>query len=78
MFNPSSILVENYRYLLYKCTFSHLVFHTDVSSNSNKIELSVTEDPITHTVKEVLNSGCYSNIVNDNIVRVLLDRLCSD
>ena len=71
LFSPSSKLVENYRYLLYKYK---LILN-------NGIELSLTYDPITHTVEELVevrDSGCYSDIHNHNIVRVLLDQLYID
>ena len=81
LFSPSFVLAENYRYLLHKYKFSHLDFYTDIGNILSKIELSETEDPITHTVKELVevrDSGCYSDILNHNIVRVLLDQLCID
>ena len=61
----SSILAEYYRY---KYTVSHLDFYTDIGNILSKIELSVTDDPITHTVKK--------NWLN--FIRVLLDQLCID
>ena len=66
-------------YILYK--FSHLDLYTDIGNILSKIELSVTEEPITHTVKELVegrDSGCYSVILNHNIVLALLDQLFID
>ena len=52
----------------------HLDFYTDIGNILSKLELSVTYDPITHTVK-VRDSLGYSDIQNHKIVRVLLDQI---